>query len=26
MGFRYEVRFSGAGGQGLILAGKVLAE
>jgi len=26
MGFRYEVRLSGAGGQGLILAGKILAE
>jgi len=26
MGFRYEVRFSGAGGQGLILIGKILAE
>jgi 2-oxoglutarate ferredoxin oxidoreductase subunit gamma len=26
MGFRYEVRLSGAGGQGLILAGKVIAE
>jgi 2-oxoglutarate ferredoxin oxidoreductase subunit gamma len=26
MGFRYEVRLSGAGGQGLLLIGKVLAE
>jgi 2-oxoglutarate ferredoxin oxidoreductase subunit gamma len=26
MGFRYEVRLSGSGGQGLILAGKILAE
>ena len=26
MGFRYEVRLSGEGGQGLVLAGKVLAE
>jgi 2-oxoglutarate ferredoxin oxidoreductase subunit gamma len=26
MSFRYEIRLSGAGGQGLILAGKVLAE
>ena len=26
MGFRYEVRFSGSGGQGLILIGKILAE
>ncbi len=26
MSFRYEVRLSGAGGQGLILAGKVIAE
>lgn len=26
MSFRYEVRLSGAGGQGLILAGKVVAE
>jgi 2-oxoglutarate ferredoxin oxidoreductase subunit gamma len=26
MAFRYEVRLSGSGGQGLILAGKVLAE
>jgi 2-oxoglutarate ferredoxin oxidoreductase subunit gamma len=26
MGFRYEIRLSGAGGQGLILIGKILAE
>ncbi len=26
MSFRYEVRLSGAGGQGLILAGKIIAE
>lgn len=26
MGFRYEVRLSGEGGQGLVLAGKILAE
>ena len=26
MGFRFEFRLSGAGGQGLILAGKILAE
>lgn len=26
MGFRYEFRLSGSGGQGLILAGKILAE
>jgi len=26
MGFRYEIRLSGAGGQGLILVGKILAE
>ncbi len=26
MSFRYELRFSGAGGQGLILIGKILAE
>jgi len=26
MGFRYEIRLAGAGGQGLILAGKILAE
>ena len=26
MSFRYEVRLSGEGGQGLVLAGKVLAE
>ncbi len=26
MGFRYELRLSGAGGQGLLLAGKILAE
>ena len=26
MGFRYEIRLSGEGGQGLVLAGKVLAE
>jgi 2-oxoglutarate ferredoxin oxidoreductase subunit gamma len=26
VGFRYEFRFSGSGGQGLILAGKILAE
>lgn len=26
MGFRYELRLSGSGGQGLILAGKILAE
>ena len=26
MSLRYEIRLSGAGGQGLILAGKVLAE
>jgi len=26
MGFRYEIRLSGEGGQGLVLAGKILAE
>ena len=26
MSFRYEIRLSGAGGQGLILIGKILAE
>ncbi len=26
MGFRYEIRLAGSGGQGLILAGKILAE
>jgi len=26
MSFRYEIRLSGAGGQGLILVGKILAE
>ena len=26
MGFRYELRLSGEGGQGLVLAGKILAE
>jgi len=26
MGFRYEIRFSGEGGQGLVLAGKIFAE
>ena len=26
MGFRYELRLSGAGGQGLLLAGKIIAE
>ena len=26
MSFRYEIRLSGSGGQGLILAGKILAE
>ena len=26
MGFRYEIRLSGEGAQGLVLAGKILAE
>ena len=26
MSFRYEIRLSGEGGQGLVLAGKILAE
>lgn len=26
MSFRYEIRLSGSGGQGLILAGQILAE